>query len=183
MRMSKQVYRIESYTFSETDALLFDANIWLYIYGPQRQLYPRLRSTYTLAFRRIRSANIRMFIDVLVLSEFINAYSRFVYKNLPSATKPAEFKTFRNSADFKPIAEDIAKYSRRILEKAERIETGFESVDLLPIMSDYAAGEKDFNDQILAELCRTKGLKLVTHDADFQGEDLKIITGNPQLLR
>lgn len=123
--MSKQVYSIESYTFSETDALLFDANIWLYIYGPQRQLYPRISKKYTLALRRIRRAKIMIFIDVLVLSEFINAYSRFVYNDLSIATKPAEFKTFRNSEDFKAIAKGIAKYSQRILEKTERTESGF----------------------------------------------------------
>lgn len=128
--MSRQVYRIDSYTFSETDALLFDANIWLYIYGPQRQLYPRITSKYTLGLRRIRSTKSRIFIDVLVLSEFINAYSRFVYNDLPATTKPAEFKTFRNSADFKAIAKDIAKSSRKILGKCERIESGFESVNL-----------------------------------------------------
>ncbi|MCL1470279.1 type II toxin-antitoxin system VapC family toxin [Argonema antarcticum] len=181
--MSNQVYSIDQYIFGNADAVLFDANVWLYIYGPHGDRYPQYRRAYTWAFRRIRSAKGRILLDVLVLSEFINAYSRFVYNNLSETTKQENFKAFRNSADFKPVAEQIAKYSRRILEKSERTESGFESADLIPIMSDYATGEKDFNDQILAELCRTKGLKLVTHDADFQGEDLTIITGNPQLLR
>ena len=181
--MSKQVYRIDSYRFSSTDVLLFDANIWLYLYSPQGERYPQIRNAYNVAFRRIRSAKSLLFVDVLVLSEFINAYSRFVYNNLPSATKPENFKAFRNSADFKPLAEEIAKYSRRIVEKSERTESGFESADLRAILSDYAGGEKDFNDQILAELCRAKNLKLVTHDADFKGENLTILTANPQLLR
>ncbi|MBD2184467.1 type II toxin-antitoxin system VapC family toxin [Aerosakkonema funiforme] len=181
--MSKQIYSIDSYRFTEADAVLFDANIWLYLYSPQGKLYPRVRSIYNLAFRRIRGEKCPIFVDVLVLSEFINAYARFVYNDLPEGVKPANFKSFRNSADFKPVAEDIAKYTRRILEKSQRTEIGFQSLDLSAIMRDYATGEKDFNDQILAELCRTKGLKLVTHDADFQGEDLTIITGNQQLLR
>lgn len=180
--MSKLVYPIESYTFSESDAVLFDANIWLYLYGPQRQLYPQLTSIYTLAFRKIRAANSQIFIDVLVLSEFINAYARFVYNNLPEATKPANFKTFRSSVDFKPIAEDIAKYATRIVEKSEQIESGFASGNLSAMLNDYKAGKKDFNDQMLAELCKAKNLKLVTHDADFQYENLTIITANSQLL-
>lgn len=181
--MSKQVYRIEAYTFSSVDALLFDANIWLYIYGPQRQLYPRLHTTYNLAFRRIRSVKSRIFSDVIVLSEFINSYARIVYNDLPVATKPANFKTFRNSADFKPVAEDIAEYSQRIVEKTERTDSGYDSVDVRAILSEYADGNIDFNDRMLAELCRAKGLKLVTHDGDFQGENLTIITANPRLLR
>ncbi|WP_017719268.1 type II toxin-antitoxin system VapC family toxin [Kamptonema formosum] len=181
--MSKQVYSIESYTFSQTDALLFDANIWLYIYSPQGERFPRIKAAYTLAFRRIRSAKAQIFIDALVLSEFINAYARFVYSELPAAGKPANFKSFRQTADFKPVAEQIAKYSRRILEKCERTESGFESADLGAILSEYAGGEADFNDQMLAALCRAKGLKLVTHDADFEGEDLTVITANAKLLR
>lgn len=180
--MSNQVYRIDSYIFSSTDAVLFDANIWLYIYGPQGDQYPRYRNTYSLAFRRLRSAKSRLLLDVLVLSEFINANSRFVYNELPAETKPADFKTFRNSADFKPIAEDIAKYALRIIEKSEPTESGFESVNLRAIVRDYAAGETDFNDLILSELCRAKNLKLITHDSDFSGENLTIITANPRLL-
>lgn len=180
--MSKQIYRIESYTFSTTDALLFDANVWLYIYGQQGELSPQIKNKYLLALRRIRSAKIPIFIDVLVLSEFINASARFFYNRLPAPTKPVEFKAFRNSADFKPIDERIAKLSRRILEKSQRIESNFESVDIGTILRDYQAGEVDFNDLILAEMCRTRNLKLVTHDADFKEENVAILTANPKLL-
>lgn len=180
--MSNQVYRIDDYTFSSTDAVLFDTNIWMYIYSPQRLLYPRLKTTYTSALRRIRSAKSRILLDVIVLSEFINAYSRFVYNNLPAATKPAEFKNFRNSADFKPIASDISKYATRILEKSELTESIVAIGNLPAIVREYAAGETDFNDQMLAELCRAKNLKLVTHDSDFSSDNLTIITANPRLL-
>ncbi|MBD1924804.1 PIN domain-containing protein [Trichocoleus sp. FACHB-90] len=180
--MSKQVYNIDSYTFSSTDAVLFDANIWMYLYSPQGEVYPRIKNKYALAFRRIRGAKGRILLDVLVLSEFINAFSRFVYNNLPAATKPKEFKTFRNSDAFKPVAEEIAKYSLRILEKSELTEDVVELVNLRSIMRDYAAGETDFNDKMLAELCRTKDLKLVTHDYDFRGNNLTIITANERLL-
>ncbi|MBD1831462.1 hypothetical protein H6F61_01895 [Cyanobacteria bacterium FACHB-472] len=119
---------------------------------------------------------------MLVISEFINASARFFYNRLPAPTKPAEFKAFRNSPDFKPIAERIAKLSRRILEKSQRIESNFESVDLVIILRDYQAGEVDFNNRILAEMCRARNLKLVTHDADFQEENVAILTANPKLL-
>lgn len=180
--MSKQIYRIESYTFNQTDVVLFDANVWMYLYSPQGEQYPKLKAKYESGLRRIRGAKGRIFIDVLVLSEFINAYARFVYNDLPSATKPANFKRFRKSADFKLVAEDIAKYSRRILEKTERTESGFESVDVRSLINEFAAGEVDFNDQMLAELCGANNLKLVTHDVDFEGENLTILTANPKLI-
>jgi len=165
--MTKQVYRIDRYQFSATDALLFDANIWLYIYGPEVNSSRRYKSIYSLAFGRMRSVKARIFIDVLVLSEFINTYARLAYNKLPQATRPADFKSFRNSNEFQPVAQKIAKFSRRILGKCDRTDSGFESVDLDAIVVDYAGGNADFNDQILAELCKAKGLKFVTHDADF----------------
>ncbi len=89
--MSNQVYQIEYYRFSSSDYILFDANVWLYIYGPQGESLPRLRSTYHLALRKIRGAKIPIFIDVLVLSEFINAYARFVYNGFAAGNKTTRF--------------------------------------------------------------------------------------------
>ena len=180
--MSKQVRDIRNYTLSNSDAVLFDANIWMYIYGPEGNMPPSLKATYTLAFRRIRSAQIPIFLDLLVLSEFINAYARLAYNDLPKATRPLNFKTFRSSDDFKPLAAKIAEKSRRIASKCQRAYLRFDLLDLGSILNEYGTGNSDFNDQILAELCRDKGLKLVTHDADFRGENLTIITANSRLL-
>ena len=180
--MSNRVIRINNYKFSAADRVLFDANVWLYIYGRQEDMSPRNRTTYTLALQRIRSAGGQIFLDGLVLSEFINAYARFVYNKLPVGSKPADFKTFRNNASFKPIAGKIARQARKILKKCQRTESGFETVELEAILTDYAAGGADFNDMILGELCKAKGLKLVTHDSDFKGQDLTILTANRKLL-
>jgi predicted nucleic acid-binding protein len=181
--MSNQVYSLETYDFTASDALLFDANIWLYIYGlSNTRNAERLKLKYQRQFRQIRSLKVPIFLDVLVLSEFINAYSRQFYNDLPEATKPANFKTFRNSEDFQPIAQEIGKYSRRILAKTQRTNIAFESVEMGAIIDSYVAANADFNDLMLAELCKANDLKLVTHDADFQGDDLTILTVNSKLL-
>lgn len=180
--MSQQVYRINEYKFNSNDLLFFDANIWLYIYGPEDSFSLRLRDIYSLAFRQIRSLKAQIFIDVIVLSEFVNTYSRLMYNRLPPTTKPRDFKTFRNSEDFKPIAQEISKYSRRIVSKCQRVESGFKFADLSSLFAEYAAGGSDFNDQILAGLCRDRGFKFVTHDGDFKRENLTIITANLKLL-
>jgi predicted nucleic acid-binding protein len=180
--MSNLVYPIESYKFSSNDGVLFDANIWMYIYGPPSHISNQYRYAYTLALRRIRGNGCKILLDALVLSEFINAYARFFYNKLPHDHKPSEFKLFRNSPDFKPIAEQIAHRARKILEKTEPAKKRFESEEMGAILSEYAGGEADFNDQILAELCKLNGLKLVTHDADFSCSNLTILTANPRLL-
>lgn len=180
--MTKQVYPIDTYHFKSHDGVLFDANIWMYIYGPPSHISSQYRYAYTSALRRIRGAGCQIVLDALVLSEFINAYARFFYNKLPSELKPGDFKLFRNSSSFKPVAEQIARRARKILEKSEPAKVRFESAEIVSILSEYAGGEADFNDQVLAELCRVNNLKLVTHDADFSGTNLTILTANPKLL-
>jgi predicted nucleic acid-binding protein len=55
-------------------------------------------------------------------------------------------------------------------------------LDLGAILTDYQTGPGDFNDLILARLCEHRGLKLVTHDADFAGTGATILTANRRLL-
>jgi predicted nucleic acid-binding protein len=180
--MTKQVYSIESYQFNSRDGVLFDANIWMYIYGPPSHISSQYRYAYTSALRRIRGAGCPIVLDALVLSEFINAYARFFYNKLPTGNKPTDYKLFRNSSHFKPVAEQIARRARKILEKSEPTRSRFNAAEIVSILTEYAGGEADFNDQVLAELCRADNLKLVTHDADFSGSNLTILTANPKLL-
>jgi hypothetical protein len=92
--MTKQVYSIESYQFNSRDGVLFDANIWMYIYGPPSHISSQYRYAYTSALRRIRGAGCPIVLDALVLSEFINAYARFFYNKLPTGNKPTDYKLF-----------------------------------------------------------------------------------------
>ncbi|MBO1346631.1 MAG: hypothetical protein EBE86_004200 [Hormoscilla sp. GUM202] len=80
------------------------------------------------------------------------------------------------------MAAKIARKAEKILDKCDLTESGLTSVNLRGIVREYAAGESDFNDQVLAELCKTKELILVTHDTDFSGDNLTILTANRRLL-
>jgi predicted nucleic acid-binding protein len=124
--------------------------------------------------------NCRIYIDVLVLSEFINTYARLQWQ---IANKPhRDFKRFRKSPEFEPHAKAIADGAERVLRYCVRIENGFESLDIAALISDYAAGDSDFNDQVIASLCTERGLRLVTDDADFGGRGIPVLTANNRLL-
>ncbi|HBT97288.1 MAG TPA: hypothetical protein DEB25_06500 [Desulfobulbaceae bacterium] len=125
-------------------------------------------------------AGCRIFIDVVVVSEFINAYARSQWN---ASGKPGNFKQFRNSPAFQPIAGDIADAVRLILKHCQRLESGFASLDMNTVLDDYAAGNTDFNDKIIAALCQEKGFKLVTDDSDFAGQALPILTANRRMLK
>ncbi len=175
-RTAKEVSR---YRFTPRDRLFLDANIWLYLHGPQQPQAPGYVKTYTNAFKRILSAQSRIFIDVIIVSEFINRYAR-LQQNLVTPSI-ANFKDFRNSPFFKLHAVGIADGVRRILKNSSRIESGFAKLSMNELLKDYAAGDSDFNDQVIVELCKREDLTLVTHDGDFKGSGIPILTANKNL--
>ena len=176
--MAHDVSHVDHYDFTSEDELFLDTNIWLFIYGPQDPTSTKMY-IYSSAFHHILKAQSRIYIDVLVISEFINAYARQQWQLVASDTK---FKEFRNSPHFKPIAQEISDNTKRVLNHCSRIESRFETLDVDGLMNEYAEGGADFNDQVIRELCNSRDLKLVTDDGDFGGQGISIITANRRLL-
>lgn len=176
--MTPRALSVQHYDFQPQDELFLDANIWLFIYGPQNPGNARTR-VYSSAFRRILEARSRIYIDVLIVSEFINTYARWQWK-LKAPGKA--FKAFRNSSQFKPVAQEVADNSRRVLSHCSRTESGFGALDADALIDEYAQGVADFNDQVIRNLCRSRNLMLITDDRDFNGQGISILTANERLL-
>jgi predicted nucleic acid-binding protein len=180
--MPSKARDIRSFVFQASDQLFLDANIWLRIYGPQKQNDWRV-AVYSGGLARMLGAMSSIFADVLVISEFVNSYARLRY-NLLRATGAVtgEFKQFRNSPQFKPIAHEICDSVRRILKDCTRTESGFPSCDIVYILSELEKCEADFNDHILASICQAHGWSLVTDDGDFTVGGVSLISANKKLL-
>jgi predicted nucleic acid-binding protein len=176
--MRNRAEDISTYTFRQEDELLIDTNVWFSIYG-LREPGNRKVAIYSEALGRILAARCRIYVDVLVISEFTNLYARIKHQ-LQSPGRP--FKVFRKSQAFKFVAREIAEAAGRILRHCTRLESGFETLDVNELLDEYAEGDSDFNDQVLARLCRSRGLKLVTDDGDFARSDLAVVTANARLL-
>ena len=73
--MAHKTVEVRHYNFTSQDKLFLDANIWLYLYGPQKPGNRWVR-IYSTVFNRILNVKSRIYIDVLVVSEFINSYAR-----------------------------------------------------------------------------------------------------------
>lgn len=180
--MPSRAQDIVSYPFTDRDRLLVDANVWLFVHGPNKPRDARV-SVYSSALARCIAAKSIIHIDALILSEFINRYARLKYNILYSSGRiTVDFKRFRDSVDFKPVAREIADAVRRVLAICNRTESGFSTVDILSLINAYEAGGLDFNDQMIADLCQRQGLVLVTHDGDFSGSALGLVTANKKLL-
>jgi len=180
--MARNAEEITRYGFQATDELLLDANVWFFLYGP----YPpgsQKAAVYSRALAKILVAKSRIYVDVLVISEFVNRYARLKHQLLQGRSGVSrEFKTFRQSSTFKAIARDIAADVRRILANSTRAESGFAALDIDSLVTEYGRGDSDFNDLVLTELCKSRGFTLVTDDGDFKGKDIAILTANKRLL-
>ena len=177
--MTYKASDVRYYNFTPQDKLFLDANIWLYLYGPpKRRSY--WRSIYASVFNRILRAKSRIYIDVLVVSEFINAYARLKWRDVSSY--PNTFKTFRSSSYFKPVAEDIAADVELVLSSCSKIESSFIALPMNALLPDYATGNLDFNDQVITEICKNNGFTLITNDGDFKTQEIAILTANSNLL-
>jgi len=136
--------------------------------------------TYSSVFNRILKAQSKIYIDVLVVSEFINAYARRAWKLVAQHIK--DFKTFRNNVDFKPVAQDIAAAVKQIMKHCLPVESCFTTLKMNELLTDYDTGNFDFNDQVITEICKSNGFTLITNDSDFKTQEISILTANQSLL-
>ena len=177
--MNHKAAAVQHYPFTSQDRLFLDANICLYVSG-SLELSTYWRSIYTNAFNRILQAKSRIYIDVLVVSEFINSYARVRWKLI--APRINQFKDFRNSQGFKPVAKNIVDDVKQIMKYCSRIESDFETLGMDNLLNDYATGDYDFNDQVITEICKNNGFTLITNDSDFKAQEIPVLTANTKLL-
>ena len=177
--MNHKAIQVEQHNFTSKDKLFLDANIWFYLFGPHKPMDPTVQ-TYSNVFNCILKAQSKIYIDVLVVSEFINAYARRKWKLIARHIKT--FKVFRNSSDFKPVAQDIAADVKQIMKHCARIESGFTMLPMDDLLADYISGDSDFNDQVITEICQNNGFTLITNDSDFKTQEIPVLTANSDLL-
>jgi len=172
------------YAFSDKDRILVDANVWLYLFAPHPPGSPAVRA-YSAVFTGMQKNRANLYLDVLVLSEFVNRYARLehqIQKNAGAAVSH-DFKTFRDSPDFVPIAQAIQASVMKIGRYAKALDHPLTACDLPAVLAGFATGGRDINDELLAHCCKTHGLVLLTNDADLGHTGVTILTTSPQLLR
>lgn len=179
--MIPNVLSIENYIFTPQDRLFFDANIWIYLYGPSKPGDRRV-SLYSKAFECILQAQCAVYLDVLVLSEFINRVARIQFGLEKDRMNFRDFKDFRRHSLFQETAKVIAGAVRTILQRCERTDSLFSTLDMDQIITEYETAASDFNDLVIAEICQTNQLTLITDDVDFKNRNVPILTANRRLL-
>ena len=179
--MRNNAHDLTHYPFSNSDRLLLDTNVWLFLFPAPSDPAPGFAAKYSAGLKRMLSAGTHLAIDVLVLSEYLNRYCRIEW-NAVHKTTHRDFKRFRQSADFAAVGQRAALFARGILKLCSRYDHPFETSNVSQVLADFEAGTNDLNDGLLIETCRRHGWKLVTDDKDCSKGGIDVLTGNPKLL-
>jgi predicted nucleic acid-binding protein len=175
--VSAERYDIASYKFDLGTNYFVDTNVWFLVFGPASPRDPRV-PVYSEAMKRLRASTATTLVDALVLSEFANSWARFEFNR----SGGNNFKAFRDSASFTPVAQDIAISLRSILSFAKPASTAFANINLSAVIATFEGGSEDFNDLLIVETCRSKACILVTDDGDMKKSDIPLVTANRALL-
>ncbi len=176
--MPEKVHHIKKYNLSLENTFFFDTNVWLYVYGPIA--YQDWKSEiYSSVLKKMHDLGCPIYTNSMVISEFINSFARMEFKQQSTFMG---FKDFRNSSEFLSTAEEIAYNVKKILNITFRCDSDLADLDLINLVNNFETGSYDFNDLIFTEICKNRGMILVTHDGDFKSSGLEVLTANRKLL-
>lgn len=177
--MKNRAINASTYAFSAADKLLPDANIWIYLNGPASNPGYWAVQAYSAILGDILTAGAELYLDVLVLSEFINRFARMEMNRLGQQ----DFKAFRQSPAFAPVALAIQQQTSQILAMCQPLDHPFSEWNHAQLLADFGSGGADWNDQLLVENCRKHGISPLTNDGDFTVGGISVFTANGKLLR
>jgi predicted nucleic acid-binding protein len=183
--MIRKSIDIRKYRFSDKDRLFLDANIWLLIYGPvpHSDKDKFFKNIYSASFKRMLLNNSKIFVDQLVLSEFINAFRQLEFKRLkPEFEWHLGFKNFRDTPEFVKVTKEISLQARKIINLSLRCDSVFNSLDIISILAKYEKGRSDFNDWMYIDICKRNNFLFVTNDSDFKDSGIPLLTANSTLF-
>lgn len=182
-------YQIHDIRTTHPDAFPFyflDANALIYHLSPRATLYGLQRhyASFIDAVVNLHTTSNpvkpRFVWLSLSISEVINAWLR---KDFHQATGMVDFKR-----DYRPssrclttlslLKSDLLGYEPFI----EVMDDAFTSMGCFTSLLPSLTSTIDFNDLYFAEFMRKKGIAIVTHDGDFNFENVPIITCHTSLL-
>lgn len=157
------------------DNILIDTNVLIFILYPANQ--PHKYSRYIRVISTLQQRQCQMFINSLVVSEFINKLLRDDFYKLKEQNPNIEqFKRdYRNTQNYSDTLQlaitELDKFCK--IYNITHINDDFDKIN---ITSLYVNGyEFDFNDLVIAESVRSNGFKLLTDDRDFQNLNVALI--------
>lgn len=159
-----------------------DTNVWLFVYGPDAGIDPRHKN-YSNLVSQIMKRGGSLYIDAVVLIEFVYRILRFPYFDAKSDNPTLEYHTFKKSERYGEALKEAGDILSYIRNDSEMVDTSLKGLDLDEVFGSMANGSVDFNDKLICHTCSTMGLLLVTDDAGCASQGADLITFNWRALK
>lgn len=134
--MKNKAYNLSQYMFFTCEKILFDANIWLYLFPPPGNPQHYSAAVYSTHFARMLRDGAQPVLDPLVLSEYLNRYCRIEWEGKYKKAH-IKYKEFRNSSDFKTVGKSAASFARKISSLCARHATSSEKLDIEKALREF----------------------------------------------
>lgn len=163
--------------------LFFDANVLIYLFaGAISKSTTWAINAYAVILKNSIRHGCTLFIDAIVLSEFINRFLRLEYEKHLKAQKLSrqnfQFKDYRATNEGQKAAQDVELIVKnQILKLFQILHTTADNNDIAAM----SLANKDFSDLLIIQTCIKNNCILITNDADFSGCSLDILTENKKL--
>lgn len=185
--MPFSIHQLDQKFPQEGKEYLLDANVWKFILS-----LPQNLSTQERAYLDFFDAVINLsqnplckhkpfvYVNGLIISEVFNAHIRSCWDAYKATTNSQlTLKSYRGTQDYSKnlnnIKSDFKAYLPYLKIETDLIHSPAQILFEIPTFSDY-------NDHYYYQLALSKGYVIVTHDGDFQYQNIEIFTMNKRLL-
>jgi predicted nucleic acid-binding protein len=160
-------------TFKSSDKILVDANVLIYVFCPLNSShYDNFINHYTDTLQKIANANASVFVNSLIISEFINRWLRMDFQRSGLNNFKQDYRASgRYTKTIKSILRELKKFYTQC--NVRTIDDNFSNIDYQNKYAKFL--ESDFNDIIIAENALSNGCKILTQDRDFTQYGVSII--------
>ena len=162
-------HKISDYTVGPTEEFFFDTNVWIFVFAPIAGSKPYKQKMYSRLLKEIRSRNACLWINSLVIAEYVNAVLRLEFKQWVERNQKiaVDFKhDFRPTSDYQTALTDIKGQVTAILGICQRRPDDFNALNIENIITSMG-NKLDFGDSMIVDMCQRYNLKLVTDDKDI----------------
>lgn len=177
------VFNLKNFHFENNNVFLLDTNILIYLHGPMAGKYFKSKE-YKGSQEIVENILInkcKIYIDITVLTEFINRYIQIALKDKLNNKKIAFKKSIhRNTNEYNEILLELQLAIKNIKQSysLELINSNYNFLeDLVNIDFCNKFNKMEFNDYAISRICSNgKNMILVTNDKDFLScDDLDIL--------
>ena len=172
------IHNISTYSIQPEDKFFFDTQIWMYMHCSIGNYNSQLVQEFSDFYQNVREVGATIYITSMLISEFINTYSRLEFNIIKNSAGLSDFKRdFRKNPSYKPILDSINLLTeRKVIKNSVKINDEFANFSESPFFQN--PNTYDFHDEYFCYLAEKLNFKIVTNDSDFQHSNynLEIIT-------